>query len=429
MIDTVPRLRGRIAVWTALVCLSCTLPYWRALTLPAISDTYLQVWLGKKYLSPDTWPELAADALYRCRATSIWLTGATEALFGSNPIMFEAESILLHILNVALIVSFGQFSKIGYRITIPAALFWGFNERHHEAVIWYAALPEQLVFSFVLLTLFAWLKWWQHDKPLYYAASFGAFLLALLSKESGVVACALLAVPLVYEPRRWRRALRGAIPFLALSTIYFAFNIGARDQHLHWNDGTFKFGWHFLPVMFNSTTRLFSVWGFAALAVLIYFRRSLDWRLPGIALLWIPIALAPYSFVAYQPRVPSRHVYLASLGVAILLALAYQFLLVRRRVAIGLVLAYMVFNTSYIWFYKHDQFVERGEVTEHLIRDAKLITAEHSQGPLQVSCFPLSPEIASIALAKHLGLDESQIAVERSRDSSCGPSRVDLILD
>lgn len=429
MIDTIPRLRGRVAVWTALVCLSSTLPYWRALTLPEISDDYLQVWLGEKYLSPNTWPELAADALYRCRATSIWLTGATKALFGPYPMLLHAESILLHILNVALIASFGQFSKIGYRIAILAALFWGFNERHHEAVMWYAALPEQLVFSFVLLTLFAWLKWWQQDKPIYYAASIGAFLLALLSKESGVVACALLAFPLIYEPRRWRRALRGAIPFLALSTIYFALNLSALDQHLHWNDGTFKFGWHFLPAVFNSTIRLFSVWGFAGLGLLIYYRRSIDWRLPGIALLWIPITLAPYSFVAYQPRVPSRHVYLASLGVAILLSLACQFLFARRRLAIAVILAYMFFNTGYLWYFKHDQFVARGEVTEQLIRSARSIVAEHGQRPLQVSCFPLAQELASIMLAKHLGMEESQIAVERSRDSSCGPSHVDLILD
>ncbi len=429
MIDTVPRLRGRVAVWTALVCLSCALPYLRALTLPAISDTYLQVWLGKKYLSFETWPELAADALYRCRATSIWLTGATEAVFGANPMLLKAESILLHILNVALIISLGQFSKIGYRVSIPAGLLWGYNERHHEAVMWYASLPEQLVFSFVLLTLFAWLKWWQQDKPIYYVASLGAFLLALLSKESGVVACALLGVPLVYEPRRWRRAVRGAIPFLAISVLYFAFNMSARDQHLHWNDGTFKLGWHFLPVMFNSTARLFSVWGFAALAVLIYFRKSIDWRLPGIALLWIPIALAPYSFVAYQPRVPSRHVYLASLGVAILLALACQFLFTRRRLAIGLILVYMIFNTGYIWFYKHGQFMDRADVTENLIRDAKLLTGENRNSQLRVSCFPLAPEIASIALGERLGLDESAIRVEPAKDSTCSKPRVDLIQD
>ncbi len=427
MIDTVPRLRWRVVVWTALVSLACALPYLRALTLPEISDTYLQVWLGRKYLHLNTWPELAADALYRCRATSIWLTGITEALFGSSLIVLKSESILLHTLNVALIASFGQFSKIGYRISIPTALLWGFTERHHEAVMWYAALPEQLVFGFAMLTLLAWLKWWQQDKPVYYAAAFGAFLLALLSKESAVAACALLAVPLVYQPERWRRALRGAIPFLALSVLYFAFNMNARDTNLHWNDGTFKLGWHFLPVLVNSMSRLFSVWGFAALAVLIYHRRSIDWRLPAIALLWIPIALAPYSFVTYQPRVPSRHVYLASLGVAIVLAITFQHLYSRRRAAVGLVVAYMAFNTGYIWFYKHDQFVERGEVTEQLIRDAKMITTRNGLQPLQVSCFPLAPELASIALSQHLGMPESAIHVLPVLDAACLKPRVDLI--
>mgnify|MGYP007080417660 CR=1 FL=1 len=367
---------------TAFVCVACTLPYWRAIFLPLISDTYLQVWLGRKYLHVSTWPDLASDALYRCRATSIWLTGAMDAMFGSAPIFLRTQSLLLHVLNVALIAALGRFPRIGYRISIPAALLWGLNERHHEAVIWYAALPEQLVFFFVLLTFLLWLEWWEKQTPLLYLASFCAFLLALLSKESAVVACALLAFPVVYEPRKWRPLLRGAIPFLAVSAIYFAANHAARESHLHWNDGTFTLGWHFIPVMLRSIGRLLTFWGFGALAVIFFLRKQIDWRLPAIALLWIPVTLAPYAFVAYQPRVPSRHVYLASLGVAILMAIALEKLRLRRIVSATLLAAYLLFNTGYIWFYKHDQFLNRAEVTESLVRDARMLTENGRHSPV-----------------------------------------------
>jgi hypothetical protein len=89
----------------------------------------------------------------------------------------------------------------------------------------------------------------------------------------------------------------------------------------------------------------------------------------------------------------------------------------------------MIFNTGYIWFYKHRQFVDRADVTENLIRDAKLLTGENRNSQLRVSCFPLAPEIASIALGERLGLDESAIRVEPAKDSTCSKPRVDLIQD
>ena len=429
MIDALPRQRGRVMWLTAFVCLCCTLPYWRAVSLPAISDTYLQISLGRKYSHIAALQELAADALYRCRATSLWLTGMTEAVFGSSQMVFNLQSLLLHALNVALIVSFGRFSQIGYRLSILAAFFWGLNERHHEAVMWYASMPEQLVFSFLLVVAFCLLKWWQEDKPIYYVAAAGAFVLALLSKESAVIACALFAVPILYEPRRWRRSVRAAIPFLATSVIYFAFNLKASDSHLHWNDGTFQFGWHFLPVIANSTVRLFTFWGFAALAILAFFRKSIDWRGPLVAFLWILVALGPYSFVAYQPRVPSRHVYLASLGVAFILALAFERLIASRRTTLAILAAYLLFNTGYIWFYKHGQFLERAAVTEQMIHDAKALTNQYGLRPVQVSCFPLAPEIASIALHERVGLDPGLVSVVRSLDSHCGKPQVELVQD
>lgn len=429
MIDAFARPRGGVTWLAAYVCLCCTLPYWRSLSLPAISDDYIQVALGRQYGSFAGFEALAADPLYRCRATSLWLTGMTEALFGFSPIVLNLQSLLLHICNVALIVSFGQFSQIGYKVSILAAFFWGLNERHHEAVMWYASIPEQLVLFFMLIAFAALLKWWEEDQPVYYAASVGAFVLALMSKESGVVFCALFGVLVVYQRRRWRRVARAAIPFLAISVIYFAFNLKSRENHLHWNDGTFEFGWHFLPVIANSAARLFTLWGVAAVGALVYFRKSIDWRGPLLALAWIPVALAPYAFVVYQPRVPSRHVYLASIGIALILAFAVIKLLPMRKTVNAILAAYLIFNTGYIWFYKHGQFVERAEVTERMIVDAKALVGQHGMRPIRVSCFPLAPEIASIALKERLGIEPGLVSIVRALDSSCGKPKVELVQD
>jgi hypothetical protein len=429
LIDAIARRRGRVYAYLLGVCLLSTLPYWRSLSLPPISDDYLQVWLGRHYGPIEQWRLLAADTLYRCRATSILLTGLTESLFGFTPFVFNLQSMLLHAVNVALIVQLGRWRPIGFAISVPAALLWGLMERHHEAVMWYAALPEQLVFFFVLLALICWLEWWQNRSSRLYAASMLSFLFALLSKESAVVLCPLLLLPILFELHRWREALARSIPFWALSIGYFALNILGRNNNLHWNDGTFQLGWHFLPVLFNSTARLLSPWGFAALAVILYHRKSIQPALSLASILWIPLCLAPYAFVAYQPRVPSRHVYLASLGAALLLSIAFRQISRRRLLTNALILAYILANTSYVWIFKHDQFLVRARVTEQLVESASTLVAGNPNPRLQVSCFPLAPEIAVIALAHHLGLPESNIAVNKSRNPDCASPTVHLIED
>jgi hypothetical protein len=397
--------------------------------LPRISDTYLQIWLGKKYFAIATWPDLAADALYRCRATSIWLTGLTEYLFGSSQLVFNLQSMLLHALNVGLIIALGRFAPFSYRLTIPAALLWGFNERHHEAVMWYASLPEQLVFSFVLLSLLCWLSWWNSGKVGAYASAILCFLLALLSKESAVIFCALLFLPLFHKPSGWRRAALAALPFFSLSALYFALNLAARENHLHWNDGTFRLGWHFVPVVLNSAFRLLTLWGAAALLYLFFIRHQIDRRLLALSLLWIPVALAPYSFVAYQPRVPSRHVYIASLGVALVLAMVFERLVARRHLAVALLTAYVTFNTGYIWFTKHDQFLVRAAVTENLVSNVRDYFARYGRRPLQVTCFPLAPQLGALAIQEHTGFPADLVSIQPASTPACGHTAITPILD
>ena len=427
MIDAIARKRGRVSAYFVAVCLLCTLPYWRALTLPLISDDYLQLWLGRQYGPFDQWAHLASDPLYRCRATSIWLTAITDALFGPSPLVFNFQSMLLHALNTGLVIALGRWKSIGYALSVPMALIWGFMERHHEAVMWYAALPEQLVFCFTLLAFLFWIEFWQSGRSRFYGLSILAFVLALLSKESAVVLCPLLCLPLLFDLSRWRFCLIKAAPMWLLAAAYFVLNYVESSTNLHWNDGTFHLGWHFLPVILNSTGRLLLPWGFAALVVICLYRKSIPLPLPLTALLWILISLGPYAFVTYQPRVPSRHVYLASAGVALLLALALKSIAHRRMLSNALIAAFILFNTSYIWLYKHDQFVERAKVTESLVESAAHLIADQPNPRLQVSCFPLAPEIAVIAISHHLGLSESNVVVNKTRADHCGQPQVDLI--
>jgi Uncharacterized protein, putative amidase len=142
--------------------------------------------------------------------------------------------------------------------------------------MWYAALPELLVFTFILLTFIFWVLWLQRGGGLYYAASLLCFCFALLSKESAVAVVGVQLLAVLLEREKIAERLVGAVPFLALSCVYFALIYGARSQHLHFHDGTFSLAAPFLITLRNSLGRLLWFWGLLALVIVI---RARLWRI------------------------------------------------------------------------------------------------------------------------------------------------------
>lgn len=136
-----------------ILALLAILPYVVVLDQPLISDDYLQIALGRQYGPVSGWSALAGDALYRARATSLVVTYWTERLFGASPLPLYASAILLHVLNSWLVFALASRLGLGRRMGLCAAAFFAIYEGHQEAVMWYAALPELLVFTFSLVAL------------------------------------------------------------------------------------------------------------------------------------------------------------------------------------------------------------------------------------------------------------------------------------
>jgi hypothetical protein len=378
-------------LWLALALL-CLLAYGRALTLPLISDDYLQIQLGRDYGPSAQWSALANDALYRCRATSILITHWTENVLGLNPLWYNLTGVLVHFVNCCLVACLGLWKPIGFVWSVPAAFLFAFLERHHEAVIWYAALPELLVFTFTIAALLAWIQYVQTGRWLWYAAAAVAFLLGLLSKESAVVFLPLAFLIAGWQPRLWWPLA----PAVVVSLLYFLSIHEARDTHLHFNDGTFSFAAPFWSTELRTMARLLGAWGWAALLVLALWKR--DGRVVAGCFVWMAITLLPYSFLTYQGAAPSRHTYLAAVGQAFLVASAWLALRERfpdhRRWLAALAVVCVLQQVSYVWTFKHGQFLERAVPTERL-----LVAAKGHRGAVQVRCFPYPRAIAQLALS------------------------------
>ena len=409
-----------IALLIVLLSVAVYLPF---LTLPLLPDDYLQVMLARKYGPVSGWGALAEDPLYRSRATSLILTYWTETVFGFSRLAFGISSIILHAINALLVYALGAARRIGWRLSALMAIFFVLQERYHEAVIWYSALPELLAFCFGLLTLLFWIRWLHspESSTLAWLGALACFCMALLSKESAV--CVILLMPLfaVGANSQRNRPLRALLPFGLLVAVYVVLVFSGQDQNHHFRDGTFSLQAGALKALIGSAIRALWVWGILGLIALLVFASRKRYGVMALALCWILITLIPYSFLTYMPRVPSRHHYLAAVGCSLILALGATTLQERigRRWVIGLcALLIGVHHISYLWAVKYPQFRERSEPIEALLRYMR----SEQKRPVVIRCFPYSFGEARRAVAIRLGEPEANLILDTASSNADLPS-------
>jgi hypothetical protein len=369
-----------------LLAALCVLAYLPALNLPLIEDDYpniAQAQLFGGYTAP------LANPIFRLRTTSYWAMLPLWRAVQLAPLAYHLTSLILHIANTWLVF----FACMAWPRTRHAALwaagFFAVHEGHQEAVMWFSAIAELLQFFFGGLALLCWMRgrWWN-------AAGVACFALALISKESAVV---FLALFLLIAVRNWRWIL----PYAALAALALASVAATSDYSFRFSDGSFSLHAPFWLTWPRGMARILWIWGFVATAVIAFRWRNRSLRTAALmALAWMGIALAPYSFLTYSTQIPSRQIYLASAGLAVLFGLAIARLFeegaVPRKIAIALAVVAILHNVGYLWTKKRAQFIQRAQPTEQLIR-----VARKTGGPVWVRCFPRPLLIAQEAL--HLG--------------------------
>jgi hypothetical protein len=244
--------------WTLVfLALLAIVTYLPTLRQPFISDDYPNILLSRSYGHFSGWNAMLADPVARVRATSWVLTYWIDRVFGLRPAAFYAMGILLHVLNTWLVYALGAWRPIGWRVAALAAGFFAVSEGHQEAVMWYSAANELLLFLFGVLCVLAWIKFIQDPKSRWgwLAGSFAFFLCALASKESAVIIVPLLAlVWLNKSETRWR--ILGATPFLVAGFVYAWAIYQTRAYSFRFQDGSFSLH---APVWITVGTSLISL--------------------------------------------------------------------------------------------------------------------------------------------------------------------------
>ncbi len=395
------------------------LAYAPSLTIPLIADDYPNLSQALTYGAPAGLSTLLHDGQFRLRATSYWAMYGLWQVAGLTPLVYHAASLALHIANTWLVLLVAAAWPRMRPAAFWAAAFFAVHEGHQEAVMWFSAINELLMFLFGMASLWCWRSASGSARPAWLKEGTGValFALALVSKESAVFLLPLFV--LVVEPAEWRLRLPHLAPHMALVLLALASIAQSRSNSFRFSDGSFSLHaplWFIWPY---GMARLLWIWGWPALVVLFVLGDARLRRGALAALAWMGVALVPYSFLTYSTQIPSRQVYLASAGLALLVGLALA-KYPERRIAAAVFALMLLHNTIYLWTKKRAQFVQRAAPTDQLIGFAR-----RTQGAIWVQCFPLPALDAEAAVRLATGRPPSDLvwsaaaARERSAAAFC----------
>jgi tetratricopeptide (TPR) repeat protein len=296
----------------------------------------------------------------------LWLR-INDALFGNRAGAWHLTTILTHLLATFLVYLLVWRVGMGCEVALLAALIFGLHPAHIEAVAWISGVTEPLLGILLIASLLCYLQSrLESGRALkWQVISVGLFALALLEKETGVILPGFLLVyEWIYGPE-WAqpltvrrvlawcgRAIRKTWPYFLVILLYLPVRIHALKgfshivaplspaqllftwpaliwfwiRHLLWPVGLSTF--YNLPAVVHPNLRNFSLPSIldvgAVMVLVACTRRS---RALAFFATWLVLPLIPVlnlrAFVA-DDFAHDRYLYLPSVGLAVLVAMALK---------------------------------------------------------------------------------------------------------
>jgi hypothetical protein len=343
-----------------------------------------------------------------------------------SPVGNHVINIALHVANALLVLA---IARLVAGLSLPASAFAGMLFAvlpiHAETVTWISGRADSLPTLFYLGSFLAYARWRRRGAAWLYLSSVGLFFLALFSKQSAITMVAtLLLYDLLVERQRVRLSwpsLRPYVPFVLLTGAYLIeryvlFGNVVRETDYSINrqlfiDFTYSQIKHLQWLVFGSVAlrqgalREIAGPGFpvrltwVGLAAALLFLAWADWRMrrsvrEGVGTargllwyfgpVWWLVGTVPL-IVTYES---ARHLYLASVGFAIVLGLGFDALWNARQPlwryagalgGAGLVLAYTLKLLPGV-----AEWNTAGSISEKMVRDAERQAAAAPAGSLLV---------------------------------------------
>lgn len=357
-------------------------------------------------------------------------------LFGLNAELFYWASIALHAI-VSLLVYFWVVRVTRNRLAAWAsALFFSAYAIHQEAVMWISAANELIL----ALSCLVFLLLWEHylaatsHKGIRYALVLAAFAIALLSKEAAAALVPFAILRLAGHGYSVAESFKKSVPLLVMLAGYVALWLSQAQRNFFITDHHYEFGTHFFTVYTRSLARLAAAL-IPFVAAFVFTRRwplssDWDWKRPmWFFSVFVPLSVLPFSFLTYSNYIPSRNMYLPSIGVSALIGILFAILYGRagsaaaRCASVLLLLGCVGLNISNIWLKDSPQYAKRAAPTTELIKALRELEAEAQVRKLPVFyvCeFPLHSLIGTQAVAVFTNLTPADVVFSSNCDVTEG---------
>jgi hypothetical protein len=338
------------------------------------------------------------------------------ALFGAgSPPANHVINIGFHVANALLVFAVAQRAAgLAMVPAAAAALIFAVLPMQTESVAWITGRVDSMPACFFLAAFLLFVRWRAEGRARDYAWSVAWCVAALFSKQNTVIlAPCLVAYDLVVRGQPLRASwawLRPYVPFVVLTALYLAlryalFGEVARESMLtaqQWRVFTADLALHLKRMVYGEPgvatdgARLaFWVLG-VAIACLLYAVWAVGRRAAPLArvviffgLVWIGAAVAPTLVAGYASP---RHMYLASVGWAMLLAVGVEILWRRGSMAgravagAGAVALLVVYGLQL----RHEVagWGVRAAVSERIVRDLQAESRRMPAGTLAIAAPP-----------------------------------------
>ncbi len=308
------------------------------------------------------------------------------ALFGSSPEGYHVVQLLLHLVNCLLLfVIVWRISK-RWRLAWLAALFYAVLPVYSSAVFW-VAVQDPLAMVFFLAAVMFWFIYLQSGKRWYYWLTFGAYVLALLGKETNFFLPMMLFLLDWWFARRTAdkiALIRRYSPFIFVLLVYLLIEKQVQANAYFPNRWGYSLGFHVIENGLHYLALLAFpweldppasyLWLLFILVVLIAVGLKLRNRLfvlLGIATL---LAIAPavaFPTIFFSPR----YLYAAAMVSAILMALFFEAVWTRSSLRPAVRVIYSVLAIVFVLLNSAqtsamaESAVEYGRQSRVLLRD------------------------------------------------------------
>ncbi|MGI9104076.1 MAG: tetratricopeptide repeat protein [Terriglobales bacterium] len=264
-----------------------------------VSNPAVQSWkYFPLYFRQNVWMQQFAVGNYYRPVFLTWLL-LNHTFFGLHPALWHLTTVLAHLGATALVFALALRLTADRRVAAIAALLFGLHPVHLEAVAWISGVTEPLLAMLLIPAFLCYLNWREAAgaRTKWLAGSLVLYALALLSKETAVV---LPALVFVYEwvfaadGASWRAKLNAGLRAGAAYVVITGAYLLARSSALHG--------------LAHKTVEL------PAGIALLTIPSALWWY---IRLLVAPIGLSVFYDTPYVTHIGFRYFVLPLLGVAV----------------------------------------------------------------------------------------------------------------